>query len=86
MADLVQGTREVLAAGAAGVMLGRIRRQHGSIPRASVAHGRRCGLDADEHVQRAGEGAFAGLTRGGESGTGLVVLLVLDDGLVAVST
>ena len=43
--DVVQGTREVLAAGASGVMLGRIRRQHGSILRASVAHGRRSGLE-----------------------------------------
>jgi ABC-type multidrug transport system fused ATPase/permease subunit len=43
--DVVQGTREVLAAGAAGVMLDRIRRQHDSILRASVAHGRRGGLE-----------------------------------------
>jgi len=43
--DVVQGTREVLAAGATGAMLGRIRRQHDSILRASVAHGRRSGLE-----------------------------------------
>jgi ATP-binding cassette, subfamily C, bacterial CydC len=43
--DVVQGTREVLAAGASGVMLERIRNQHRKILRASVAHGRRSGLE-----------------------------------------
>lgn len=43
--DVVQGTREVLAAGATGVVLSRIRRQHERIMRTSVAHGRRSGLE-----------------------------------------
>jgi thiol reductant ABC exporter CydC subunit len=43
--DVVQGTREVLAAGATDVMLDRIRRQHGRILRASVGHGRRSGIE-----------------------------------------
>ncbi len=43
--DVVQGTREVLAAGAGAVVLDRIRGQHGRILRASVSHGRRSGLE-----------------------------------------
>jgi ATP-binding cassette subfamily C protein CydC len=43
--DVVQGTREVLAAGATDVMLGRVRRQHERILRSSVAHGRRSGIE-----------------------------------------
>ena len=43
--DAVQGTREVLAAGAASVVLDRIRRQHQRILRASISHGRRSGLE-----------------------------------------
>jgi ABC-type multidrug transport system fused ATPase/permease subunit len=43
--DVVQGTREVLAAGAADTVLDRIRRQHHQILRASIAHGRRSGLE-----------------------------------------
>jgi ATP-binding cassette, subfamily C, bacterial CydC len=43
--DVVQGTREVLAAGATGVVVSRIRRQHERIMRTSIAHGRRSGLE-----------------------------------------
>jgi ATP-binding cassette, subfamily C, bacterial CydC len=43
--DVVQGTREVLAAGASEVMLERIRAQHRRIFTASVAHGRRSGIE-----------------------------------------
>jgi ATP-binding cassette, subfamily C, bacterial CydC len=43
--DIVQGTREVLAAGASDVVLERIRRQHRRIFSASVAHGRRSGIE-----------------------------------------
>lgn len=43
--DVVQGTREVLAAGASGVMLERIRAQHRRIFTTSVAHGRRSGIE-----------------------------------------
>jgi ABC-type multidrug transport system fused ATPase/permease subunit len=43
--DAVQGTREVLAAGATEVVLDRIRRQHRRIFRTSVAHGRRSGIE-----------------------------------------
>jgi thiol reductant ABC exporter CydC subunit len=43
--DAVQGTREVLAAGATEVVLDRIRQQHRRIFRTSVAHGRRSGLE-----------------------------------------
>ncbi|MGH8776723.1 MAG: ABC transporter transmembrane domain-containing protein [Jiangellaceae bacterium] len=43
--DAVQGTREVLAAGAQNVVLDGIRRQHQKILRASVAHGRRSGIE-----------------------------------------
>jgi ATP-binding cassette, subfamily C, bacterial CydC len=43
--DVVQGTREVLAAGAGDVMVDRIRRQHRGIFAASVAHGRRSGIE-----------------------------------------
>ena len=43
--DVVQGTREVLAAGAGEVMVDRIRRQHRGILSASVAHGRRSGIE-----------------------------------------
>jgi ATP-binding cassette, subfamily C, bacterial CydC len=43
--DVVQGTREVLAAGASEVMLEGIRTQHRRILTASVAHGRRSGIE-----------------------------------------
>jgi ATP-binding cassette subfamily C protein CydC len=43
--DVVQGTREVLAAGASEVMLERIRAQHRRILTASIAHGRRSGIE-----------------------------------------
>lgn len=43
--DVVQGSREVLAASASAVVLDRIRRQHDRILRASVAHGRRSSLE-----------------------------------------
>jgi ABC-type multidrug transport system fused ATPase/permease subunit len=43
--DAVQGTREVLAAGATEVVLDRIREQHRRIFRTSVAHGRRSGIE-----------------------------------------
>ena len=43
--DVVQGSREVLAASASAVVLDRIRWQHGRILRASVAHGRRSSLE-----------------------------------------
>jgi ATP-binding cassette, subfamily C, bacterial CydC len=43
--DTVQGTREILAAGAQELTMARIGRQHGSILRASVAHGRRAGIE-----------------------------------------
>jgi ABC-type multidrug transport system fused ATPase/permease subunit len=43
--DAVQGTREVLAADATGVVLDRIRLQHRQILRASIAHGRRSGVE-----------------------------------------
>jgi ATP-binding cassette subfamily C protein CydC len=43
--DVVQGTREVLAAGASGAMLDQIRGQHDRILRSSISHGRRSGLE-----------------------------------------
>jgi ATP-binding cassette, subfamily C, bacterial CydC len=43
--DAVQGTREVLAAGASDVVLDRIRAQHRRIFRTSVEHGRRSGIE-----------------------------------------
>jgi len=43
--DVVQGTREVLAAGAREVMLERIRAQHRRILATSIAHGRRSGIE-----------------------------------------
>jgi ABC-type multidrug transport system fused ATPase/permease subunit len=43
--DVVQGTREVLAAGATGLVLDRVRRQHARILHTSIAHGRRSGLE-----------------------------------------
>jgi len=43
--DVVQGSREILASGATEEMLARIRRQHQSILGASIAHGRRSGIE-----------------------------------------
>ncbi len=43
--DLVQGTREILAAGAQELTIDRVRRQHRTILAASVAHGRRAGIE-----------------------------------------
>lgn len=43
--DVVQGTREVLAAGASDLVLDRVRGQHARILRTSIAHGRRSGLE-----------------------------------------
>jgi ABC-type multidrug transport system fused ATPase/permease subunit len=43
--DIVQGTREVLAASAEDVMLGRIERQHDRIRTTSISHGRRSGIE-----------------------------------------
>ena len=43
--DIVQGTREVLAASAEDLMLGRIEGQHERIRRASISHGRRSGIE-----------------------------------------
>ncbi len=43
--DVIQGTREVLAAGASEVMLEGVRTQHRRILTESVAHGRRSGIE-----------------------------------------
>lgn len=43
--DTVQGTREILAAGAQQQTLDRIRAQHRGILKASIAHGRRAGVE-----------------------------------------
>jgi len=43
--DIVQGTREVLAASAEGLMLDRIEEQHVRIRHTSVSHGRRSGVE-----------------------------------------
>jgi ATP-binding cassette, subfamily C, bacterial CydC len=43
--DVVQGTREVLAASAEDLMLDRIESQHDRIRRTSVSHGRRSGIE-----------------------------------------
>ena len=43
--DVVQGTREILAASAEGVMLDRVEAQHERIRRTSIAHGRRSGVE-----------------------------------------
>ena len=43
--DVVQGTREILAASAEEVMLDRIERQHERIRRTSISHGRRSGIE-----------------------------------------
>ncbi len=43
--DIVQGTREVLAASAEDVMLARIEAQHGRIRRTSISHGQRSGVE-----------------------------------------
>jgi ABC-type multidrug transport system fused ATPase/permease subunit len=43
--DIVQGTREVLAASAEDLMLDRIEEQHDSIRRTSISHGRRSGIE-----------------------------------------
>ena len=43
--DVVQGTREVLAASGEEVMLDRIERQHERIRATSISHGRRSGIE-----------------------------------------
>lgn len=43
--DIVQGTREVLAASAEDLILERIEAQHGRIRRTSISHGRRSGIE-----------------------------------------
>jgi len=43
--DTVQGSREILAAGAGQLTIDRIRRQHRGILAASIAHGRRAGIE-----------------------------------------
>ncbi len=43
--DMVQGTREILAAGAQQQSIGRVRHQHRTILAASIAHGRRAGIE-----------------------------------------
>jgi ATP-binding cassette, subfamily C, bacterial CydC len=43
--DVVQGTREILAASAENVMLDRVEAQHERIRRTSIAHGRRSGIE-----------------------------------------
>ena len=43
--DVVQGTREILAASAESVMLDRVEAQHERIRRTSIAHGRRSGVE-----------------------------------------
>lgn len=43
--DIVQGTREVLAANAEDLMLERIEGQHARIRRTSISHGRRSGIE-----------------------------------------
>jgi ATP-binding cassette subfamily C protein CydC len=43
--DIVQGTREVLAASAEDLMLDRIEEQHERIRRTSISHGRRSGIE-----------------------------------------
>jgi len=75
--DVVQGTREVLAAGATGVMLGRICRQHESILRASVAHGRRGGLEQAATETLVGLAAVAALVT--------AAVLVLDGSISTAS-
>ena len=43
--DIVQGTREILAASAEDVMLARVESQHERIRRTSISHGRRSGVE-----------------------------------------
>jgi ABC-type multidrug transport system fused ATPase/permease subunit len=43
--DIVQGTREVLAASAEDLMLDRVEEQHERIRRTSISHGRRSGIE-----------------------------------------
>ena len=43
--DVVQGTREILAASATDVMLDRVEAQHARIRSTSIAHGRRSGIE-----------------------------------------
>ena len=88
--DTVQGTREILAAGAQGLSIDRIRRQHRSILRASVAHGRRAGIEqaaTDGLVALAVIASFAAAAalelHGGISRAELPVVIVLTAGAFA---
>ena len=58
--DVVQGTREVLAASGEEVMLDRIERQHEQIRATSISHGRRSGIEHaatdGDHVARGDHG------------------------------
>ena len=57
--DVVQGTREVLAASGEEVMLDRIERQHERIRATSISHGRRSGI---EHAATDAITALAAIT------------------------
>jgi len=85
--DTVQGTREILAAGAQQLAIAGIRRQHRSILRASVAHGRRAGIEqaaTDVLVALAVIASFAAATalelHGAISRAELPVVIVLATG------
>ncbi len=88
--DTVQGTSEILAAGAQDLSIGRIARQHRSILRASVAHGRRAGIEqaaTDALVALAVIASFAAAAalelHGAISRAELPVVLVLTAGAFA---
>jgi len=88
--DTVQGTREILAAGAQDLTVARIRRQHRGILRASVAHGRRAGIEqaaTDALVALAVIASFAAATalelHGWISRAELPVVIVLTAGAFA---
>jgi len=88
--DTVQGTREILAAGAQDLSIARMSRQHRSILRASVAHGRRAGIEqaaTDALVALAVIASFAAAAalelHGAISRAELPVVLVLTAGAFA---
>jgi len=88
--DTVQGTREILAAGAQDLAIARIGRQHRGILRASVAHGRRAGIEqaaTDALVALAVIASFAAATalelHHGISRAELPVVIVLTAGAFA---
>ena len=88
--DTVQGTREILAAGAEDLTIDQIRRRHRTILSASVAHGRRAGIEqaaADALVALAVIASFTAAVQlhlhGAISRTELPVVLVLTAGAFA---